>query len=96
MKDEQQITIRIADSKPMGLKITPGDEEAIRTAEDNVNKLYESWKKRFGDNDKNMILARIAFTFAKLYQLQIEKEAALGVKVEQLEKRIDELLQNIE
>lgn len=71
MKEQQNITIKIADVAPISLTIAPASEECIREAEYNVNRVWNAWRRKFEDKTSKEILAMTAFQFAKLYyQLQ--------------------------
>lgn len=66
MKDKLNITIRIANQPPIPLTIKREEEETIRQAEDNVNRLWNQWSERF-NTSPGAVLAMVAFQFAKLY-----------------------------
>lgn len=67
MNDTLNITIRIANNKPIPLAIRRDDEEVIRTAEYNVNRLWQSWSQRYKGKSQTEVLAMVAFRFAELF-----------------------------
>ena len=67
MNDKLNITIRIANQAPIPLSINREDEELIRTAEYNVNRLWNSWSTKFKSKSSTEVLAMVAFRFAELY-----------------------------
>lgn len=67
MNDKLNITIRIANQAPIPLSINRDDEEVIRTAEFNVNKLWNAWSAKFKNKSSMEVLAMVAFRFAELF-----------------------------
>ncbi len=70
MNDKLNITIRIANQAPIPLSIKREDEEVIRTAEYNVNRLWNSWSTKFKSKSSTEVLAMVAFRFAELFFTQ--------------------------
>lgn len=70
MNDKLNITIRIANQAPIPLSINRDDEEVIRTAEFNVNKLWNAWSGKFKNKSSMEVLAMVAFRFAELFFTQ--------------------------
>lgn len=70
MNDKLNITIRIANQAPIPLSINRDDEEVIRTAEFNVNKLWNAWSAKFNNKSSMEVLAMVAFRFAELFFTQ--------------------------
>ena len=70
MNDKLNITIRIANQAPIPLSINRDDEEVIRTAEFNVNKLWNAWSAKFKNKSSMEVLAMVAFRFAELFFTQ--------------------------
>lgn len=95
MKDKLNITIRIAEAAPIPLAIEMKDEEVIRTAEYNVNQLYAAWKQRFKDKKPDEVLAMVAFQFAKLYQIQANREVSTNELLENFEERLNKFLLDV-
>lgn len=92
MKDKLNITIRIADQTSIPLQISREDEEVVRTAEYNVNKLWQSWMQRYRDMSSSRVLAMVAFQFAKLYEVMTRTGADAVKKLENFEKELDRIL----
>jgi hypothetical protein len=93
MKEVQQITLKLADTAPMRIKVQRDTEEVVREAERNVNKVWSTWRREFPDKSSRDILAMTAYQFAKLYfQLQhtIESQEKL---LSDFEGELDRLLQ---
>lgn len=91
MKDKLNITIRIADQPPIPLNIRIEEEEIIRQAERNVNRLWYNWSERFNTSSTS-ILAMVAFQFAKLHASLVAEQANVSESLKQLEKELDQLL----
>ncbi len=66
-EDKLNITIRIAGQNPVALKINRADEERVRNAEYQVNRLWSRWLQRFPDKNSTEVLAMVAYQFAELY-----------------------------
>lgn len=90
MNDKLNITIRIANQAPIPLSINRDDEEVIRTAEFNVNKLWNAWSAKFKNKSSMAVLAMVAFRFAELFftqnALAKNAEEALAAFEETLDK----------
>ena len=90
MNDKLNITIRIANQAPIPLSINRDDEEVIRTAEFNVNKLWNAWSAKFKNKSSMEVLAMVAFRFAELFLTQNafakNAEEALAAFEETLDK----------
>jgi hypothetical protein len=90
MNDKLNITIRIANQAPIPLSINRDDEEVIRTAEFNVNKLWNAWSAKFKNKSSMEVLAMVAFRFAELFftqnALAKNAEEALAAFEETLDK----------
>ncbi len=92
MNDKLNITIRIANQPPIPLTIKRDEEELIRQAESNVNRLWASWSERFNTSPE-AILAMVAFQFAKLHAtLSAEQSRSLKI-LEDLNSEMDKLLE---
>ena len=66
-EDKLNITIRIAGQKPMAMRIDRQKEETVRTAEYQVNRLWERWVKRVPEKAALEVLGMVAYQFAELY-----------------------------
>jgi len=93
MKDKLNITIRLADQPPIALHgITPEEEEVIREAEYNINRIWKSWSQRFNDKSSSEVLAMVTFRFAQLYFTQIREMDRLDKTLSGFEKTLDRLV----
>lgn len=66
MKDELNITLRIADQGPFPMTVAPHDEEVIRKAESHVNQLWDIMRQRYPERSSAELLALVAWQFARL------------------------------
>ena len=95
MTDTQNISIRIADCKPLRMTIPREQEERIRRAELNVNQLWQSWSLRFKDNSSHEILAMVAFRFAELLLNQIALNDASERLLADFEQSLDDIIHDV-
>ena len=58
--DELSIKIKIAD-REYPMKVKPEDEERVRNAGKSINERIRSYRERFGIDDKQDLLAMVAF-----------------------------------
>ena len=66
--DKLNITIRLADVKPLSLSIDRDEEPRYGEAEKLVNTLWNKWMLRFRNTSSSEeVMARVAFQFARLY-----------------------------
>lgn len=96
MKDKLNITIRIADQPTIPLQIKREDEEVIRAAEHNVNKLWQAWMQRYQDMSSSRVLAMVAFQFAKSFEMMNRTAENAGKVLENFEKELDKILLDID
>ena len=66
MKDERNITHRIADQGPFPMTVSPQDEEYMRKAESHVNQLWDIMRRRYPERSSAELLALVAWTLARL------------------------------
>ncbi|MDE6084806.1 MAG: cell division protein ZapA [Muribaculaceae bacterium] len=90
MKDQLNITIRIADQPSIPMTIRRSEEELIRRAESTVNKLWNTWSERYNTSPQEL-MTMIAFQFAKLY---VTNKQALDDAMADL-KAMDNELENL-
>ena len=96
MKDKLNITIRLADQPPIALSnITFQEEEVIREAEYNINRLWSAWTKRFSNKTPQEVLAMVTFRFAQLYYQQQRTIASVDRELEQFNSQLDTLIAEI-
>lgn len=96
MNDKLNITIRIANQAPIPLSINREDEEVIRTAEYNVNRLWNSWSTKFKSKSPTEVLAMVAFRFAELFFSQSATASNAAEAVGEFEKKLDAILLEME
>ena len=58
--EDLSIKIKIAD-REYPMKVKPEDEERVRKAGKNINERIRSYRERFGIDDKQDLLAMVAF-----------------------------------
>lgn len=92
MDDKLNITIRIAELPPIALQIARHEEENIRTAEYNVNRLWNNWRHRFTDKSSTEVLGMVAFQFAKLYTILNSQVNEAETMLQHFEKELDNIL----
>ena len=95
MNDKLNITIRIANQAPIPLSIKREDEEVIRTAEYNVNRLWNSWSTKFKSKSSTAVLAMVAFRFAELFFTQNAAVQSAADMLGAFESRLDEILLDV-
>lgn len=93
MKDKLNISIRIADQPSFSLRdVTPGEEQAMREAEYNINQLWTRWCKLFKGKTPTEVLARVAFQYARLYYEQLRDIDDLDKTLSRFESDLDEIV----
>ncbi len=73
MKEQQHITIQIADQPPIDLDIRRDAEEFVRKTERSVNKVWAHWCNDFKQKSPSEVLAMVAYQYAKLYYELVER-----------------------
>ncbi|MDE7386786.1 MAG: cell division protein ZapA [Muribaculaceae bacterium] len=91
MNDKLNITIKIANQPPIPLTIKRDEEELIRQAESNVNRLWSAWSVRFNTSPE-AILAMVAFQFAKLHAAMSAEQSKTMKALKELNADADRLL----
>lgn len=95
MRQEQNISIKIANQRPVAMTIRPDQEEIIRRAEKGVNELWQSWSRRFSDRKPIEVLALVAFQYARYYYEAEAADDAVAHHIESFEAELDRLLGQI-
>lgn len=95
-QDKLNITIRIAGQSPVALKINRADEERVRNAEYQVNRLWSRWLKRFPDKNANEVLAMVAYQFAELYFGAVKVSEEADKVLEGFETELDRMLHGMD
>mgnify|MGYP000786553015 CR=1 FL=1 len=96
MNDNLNITIRIANLPPIPMAIRRDEEEVMRTAEYNVNKLWNSWSMRYKSKTPAEVLAMVTFRFAELYFRQSQAMASAAGELDRFDKELSRLLIDME
>lgn len=76
----------------MHLSIKRSDEEVMRTAEYNVNKLWNSWTAKYKSKTPAEVLAMVTFRFAELYFRQAQSLATAAGELDNFDKELSKLL----
>lgn len=94
--DKINITIRLADVKPIPLSIARKDEAQYRESELLVNTLWQKWTLRFrGISSSEEVMARVAFQFARLYAQAYRENVATQEFLDDFEKKLDDIVVKI-
>ncbi|MCM1338026.1 MAG: cell division protein ZapA [Candidatus Amulumruptor caecigallinarius] len=92
MKDELNITIRIASLPPIPMTVSRDDEEAIRTAQYSVNQVWEMLAGRYPGSSTEQLLALTALQFARRCIHQSAQQAAAAQAVADVDRALTRLL----
>lgn len=91
--DKINITIKLADVKPIPLSIARSDEAHYRESEQLVNTLWQKWMIRFrGTSSSEEVMARVAFQFARLYAQAYRDNVATNEFLADFEQKLDEIV----
>ena len=92
-ENKVEISVALADLKPMQLEIPKSSVANCRNAETMINKLWNKWRIEFGDRiTSEELMARIAFQLARRYADAFEANAEVNEFLTTFEKRLDELV----
>ncbi len=92
-EDKINITIRLADVKPIPLCIPREDEPWYRETEKLVNTLWNRYMVRFRDmSTSEEVMARVAFQFARLYGQAYRDNITTNEFLAAFEKQLDEIV----
>ena len=89
--DEQVIKINISD-RSYSLKVKSGDEDILKTAAEMINNKFKERKEKLGIQDKQDLLAMIAFDFAVNSIRSKTQGDELGEKMDHLENEISKVI----
>lgn len=76
----------------MALAIDRSDEEIARTAEYNVNLLWNKWSAKYRTKSPHEVLAMVAFKFAELYYQLNATALDTNERLADFERRLDDIL----
>lgn len=93
MKKKLNITIDIADVERFRMEIDREDEELVRTAAYQVNKVWQMWSHEYADRSSKDILAMVALQFARLFYKQKNINSEQQQLIAGFEDELDRLLQ---
>lgn len=91
-EDKLNITIRIAGQNPVALKINRADEERVRNAEYQVNRLWARWLQRFPEKNSTEVLGMVAYQFAELYFNAVKVSEETDAVLVKFEEELDKML----
>lgn len=93
--DELSIKIKIAD-REYPMKVKPEDEERVRNAGKSINERIRSYRERFGIDDKQDLLAMVAFDCLvdkmQVEEKQYDTDESVVEKIEYLNNIIGQAL----
>ncbi len=93
MKQQQNITIKIADVAPISMTINRDTEERVREAEYNVNRVWSTWRSEFETKTSKEVLAMVAYQFAKLYYQLLHTVEERQHIIDDFESELNRLLE---
>ncbi|MDE6303970.1 MAG: cell division protein ZapA [Paramuribaculum sp.] len=91
MKDKINITLNIA-GEILELRIPRDEEEILRNATLEINRVWNSWKSVFKDSSSAQVLARITLLFARGFLAQKAANESVDTLLSSLDKELDDLL----
>lgn len=92
MKEDLNITIKIADVAPIRMTIKREGEEIVREAERSVNRVWNTWRTEFDEKSSKEVLAMVAVQFARLYFELAHSVDQQQYILKNFEKELDTLL----
>lgn len=92
MREQQKITIKIADVAPISLSVKPSEEEFVRDAERNVNRVWQVWSRQYSNKSSKEVLAMVAYQFARIYYQMLHTVDSEARILADYEKELDRLL----
>ena len=97
MKDKLNITIKVANQRPLRMAVSLGEEEEeVRQAEYFVNHVWAKWmdEKAAVQSDSD-VLAMTAIYFARLYIQEYRKNEEVERHLASFEETLDKILLDI-
>ncbi len=93
MKDQEKINMEInIGGEPIKLTVPFQNQELTRSVEDEINKLYATWRRNFPKRSEKGLLAMMVYQYASHYkELSVKYQEAIG-KAEECLGKIDSIL----
>ena len=97
MKDKLNITIKVANQRPLRMAVSLGEEEEeVRQAEYFVNHVWAKWMdEKAADQSDSDVLAMTAIYFARLYIQEYRKNEEVERHFASFEETLDKILLDI-
>ena len=97
MKDKLNITIKVANQRPLRMAVSLGEEEEeVRQAEYVVNHVWAKWMdEKAADQSDSDVLAMTAIYFARLYIQEYRKNEEVERHLASFEETLDKILLDI-
>lgn len=97
MKDKLNITITVANQRPLRMAVSLGEEEEeVRQAEYFVNHVWAKWMdEKAADQSDSDVLAMTAIYFARLYIQEYRKNEEVERHLASFEETLDKILLDI-
>ena len=94
MKDKLNITIKVANQRPLRMAVSLGEEEEeVRQAEYFVNHVWAKWMdEKAADQSDSDVLAMTAIYFARLYIQEYRKNEEVERHLASFEETLDKIL----
>ncbi len=97
MKDKLNITIKVANQRPLRMAVSLGEEEEeVRQAEYFVNHVWAKWMdEKAADQSDSDVLTMTAIYFARLYIQEYRKNEEVERHLASFEETLDKILLDI-
>ncbi|WP_295729361.1 cell division protein ZapA [uncultured Muribaculum sp.] len=97
MRDKLNITIKVANQRPLRMAVSLGEEEEeVRQAEYYVNHVWAKWMNdKAADQSDSDVLAMTAIYFARLYIQEYRKNEEAERRLAEFEESLDKILLDI-
>lgn len=94
MRDKLNITIKVANQRPLRMAVSLGEEEEeVRQAEYYVNHVWAKWMNgKAADQSDSDVLAMTAIYFARLYIQEYRKNEEAERTLAEFEESLDKIL----
>lgn len=91
MNDKLNINLRIA-NVVIPLSINPAEEQQLREVSQEVNHVFDTYRKRFHGSTDMEVLAKVTLLFAKGYISQLATSKELDEQLADFESELDKLI----